>query len=88
MQDGDTDQQGALVPPGVGEVVLSVPSPEALSHDPAEVVRVIRRAGTGTEPLVIVIEAADELREEELAALVQAAQRSKRPVIARVNRNG
>jgi hypothetical protein len=88
VQDGDTDEQGALVPPDAGEVVLSVPSPEALSREPAEVGRVIHRAGTGTEPLVIVIEAADELREEELTALVQAAQRSTRPVIVRVNRNG
>jgi hypothetical protein len=87
-QGGDTDEQGALVPPDAGEVVLSVPSPEALSREPAEVGRVIDRAGTGTEPLVIVIEAADELREEELTALVQAAQRSRRPVIVRVNRNG
>jgi hypothetical protein len=87
-QDGVTDDRGALVPPDTGEVVLSVPSPEALSRDPAEVGRVIDRAGTGAEPLVIVIEAADELREEELVALVQAAQRSKRPVIVRVNRNG
>jgi hypothetical protein len=88
VQDGDTDEQGALVPPDAGEVVLSVPSPEALSREPAEVSRVIDRAGTGTEPLVIVIEAAEELREEELTALVQAAQRSTRPVIVRVNRNG
>jgi len=85
---GDTDEQGALVPPDAGEVVLSVPSPEALSREPAEVGRVIDRAGTGTQPLVIVIEAADELREEELAALVRAAERSTRPVIVRVNRNG
>jgi hypothetical protein len=88
VQDGDTDEQGALVPPDAGEVVLSVPSPEALSREPAEVSRVIERAGSGTEPLVIVIEAAEELREEELTALVQAAQRSTRPVIVRVNRNG
>ena len=76
------------MPPDAGEVVLSVLSPEALSREPAEVGRVIGRAGTGTQPLVIVIEAADELREEELAALVQAAERSTRPVIVRVNRNG
>jgi hypothetical protein len=64
-----------------------VPSPEALSRDPAEVTRVIDRAGTGTEPLVIVIGDAEELREEELAALVQAATRSSRPVIVRVIRD-
>ena len=48
---------------------------------------VIDRAGTGTEPLVIVIDDAEELRDEELAPLVQAAARSSRPVILRVIRN-
>jgi hypothetical protein len=86
-EPGDTDDQGVLVPPDAGEVVLTVPSPEALSREPAEVGRVIDHAGTGTEPLVIVIDDAEELREEELAALVQAAARSSRPVIVRVIRN-
>ena len=86
-EPGDTDDQGVLVPPDAGEVVLTVPSPEALSRDPAEVERVIRNAGTGTAPLVIVIDDAEELREEELAALVQAAARSSRPVIVRVIRD-
>jgi hypothetical protein len=86
-EPGETDDQGVLVPPDAGEVVLTVPSPEALSRDPAQVGRVIGRAGTGTEPLVIVIDDAEELREEELAALVQAAARSSRPVIVRVIRD-
>ncbi|MGZ4218709.1 MAG: hypothetical protein ACXVHB_08075 [Solirubrobacteraceae bacterium] len=84
---GDTDDQGVLVPPDAGEVILSVPSPEALSREPAEVGHVIDRAGTGTEPLVIVIDDAEELREEELAPVVQAAARSSRPVILRVIRD-
>jgi hypothetical protein len=84
---GETDDQGVLVPPDAGEVVLTVPSPEALTREPAEVARVIDRAGTGTEPLVIVIDDAEELREEELTALVQAAARSSRPVIVRVIRD-
>ena len=86
-EPGDTDDQGVLVPPNAGEVVLTVPSPEALSRDPAQVRRVIDRAGTGTEPLVIVIDDAEELREDELAGLVQAAARSSRPVIVRVIRD-
>ena len=86
-EPGETDDQGVLVPPDAGEVVLTVPSPEALSREPAEVGRVIEHAGTGTEPLVIVIGDAEELREEELAALVQAAARSSRPVIVRVIRD-
>ena len=86
-EPGETDDQGVLVPPDAGEVVLTLPSPEALSREPAEVSRVIYRAGTGTEPLVIVIDDAEELREEELAALVRAAARSPRPVIVRVIRD-
>ena len=86
-EPGETDDQGVLVPPDAGEVVLSAPSPEALSRESAEVGRVIDRAGTGTEPLVIVIDDAEELRDEELAPLVQAAARSSRPVILRVIRN-
>jgi hypothetical protein len=86
-EPGDTDDQGVLVPPDAGEVVLTVPSPEALPREPAEVGRVIDRAGTGTEPLVIVIDDAEELRDEELAPLVHAAASSSRPVIVRVIRN-
>jgi hypothetical protein len=82
------DAQGHLEPPAAGQVVLSVPSPEALSRESAEVQRVIARAGTGVEPLVIVVEAAEELREEELAAVVKAAGHTSRSVILRVMRDG
>jgi hypothetical protein len=82
------DAHGHLEPPAAGQVVLSVPSPEGLSREAAEVQRVIARAGTGVEPLVIVVEAADELREDELAAAVEAAGDTSRPVILRVMRDG
>jgi hypothetical protein len=72
--------------PAAGEVVLSVPSPEALARDADEVRRVIARAGTGTEPLVVAIEAAEELREDELAAVLEASGRTPRAVILRVAR--
>lgn len=81
------DEQGNLEPPPAGAVVLSVPSPEALSREPEQVRRVIDRAGKGNQPLVIVIEDAEELREEELASVVRAAARSSRPVILRVIRS-
>jgi hypothetical protein len=68
--------------------VLSVPSPEALSREADEVRRVIGRAGTGVEPLVIVVEAADELREDELASAVEATGDTSRAVILRVMRDG
>lgn len=81
------DPDGNLDPPSAGEVVLSVPSPESLAREPDEVRRVLAEAGTGEEPLVVVIEAAEELRGEELAPVLEASRRGSRPVILRVIRN-
>jgi hypothetical protein len=75
---------GRLEPPAAGEVVLTVPSPETLAREPAELRRVIDGAGPGVEPLVVVVEAAEELREDELAAVVDAARRARRSVILRI----
>jgi hypothetical protein len=61
-----------------------VPSPETLSREADEVRRVIAQAGEGVEPLVVVIEAAEELRQDELAVVLDAAGRGSRPVILRV----
>jgi hypothetical protein len=83
----DADAEGNLEPPGAGEVVLSVPSPETLVREAPAVRRVIARAGTGTEPLVVVIEVAEILREEELSSVLEASRRASRPVILRVIRN-
>jgi hypothetical protein len=83
-----TDAQGHLDAPAAGEIVLSVPSPEALSREADEVRRVLARAGTGVEPLVVVVEAAEELREDELATVVEATQHASRAVILRVVRDG
>jgi hypothetical protein len=85
---GPTDEQGHLEPPAAGDVVLSVPSPEALAGEAGEVRRVIAGAGTGEEPLVVVVEAADEVREDELAAVLAAAEHTSRGVILRVLRDG
>lgn len=82
------DAKGSIDPPPAGEVVLSVPSPASLSREADEVRRVIDRAGEGVEPLVLVVEAAEELLDEELAPVVEAAQRAKRPVILRIIRGG
>lgn len=88
VETGPTDSEGVLEASSAGEVVLSVPSPESLRREAAEVRRVIAHAGTGVEPLVVVVEAADELREEELAAVLQAATHTSRAVILRVVRDG
>jgi hypothetical protein len=81
---GPADDRGRLEPPDAGQVVLSVPSPEALARDPDDVRRVIAGAGTGVEPLVVVVEAAEELREDELAPVLEAARHTDRGVILRV----
>jgi len=85
---GATDTEGVLESPATGQLVMSLPSPEALEREASEVRRVIGQAGTGTEPLVIAVEAAEELREEELAAVLAAASHTSRAVILRVIRDG
>lgn len=87
IEIGATDAEGNLDPPAAGEIVLAVPSPESLVREADAVRRVIAEAGTGVEPLVVVVEAAEELREEELSGVIEAAGRTSRPVILRVIRN-
>jgi hypothetical protein len=77
-------EAGALGPPEAGEVILSVLSPEALARDRREIRDVLRRAPDGDEPLVILVEAAEYLREDELAAVQDAAEGAHRRVIVRV----
>ena len=77
------EPDGRLGPPEAGEVVMSVLSPEAL-RDQQQVRDVIRQAAPDSGPLVIVIEAAEELREDELAAVLDAAARADRAVVLRV----
>jgi hypothetical protein len=88
VERGPTDSEGVLVPPVAGQVVLSVPSPEALRRQADDLHQLIDAAGTSTEPIVVVVEAAEVLRDDELSAVVAAAQRARRPVILRVIRDG
>jgi hypothetical protein len=94
---GAVEQQLRRDPPGgdvvvealpeasdVGVVVMSVLSPEALARERAELRRSIDQASPGTEPLVVVIEAAEELREEELQAVLEAAEHTSRNIIVRI----
>jgi hypothetical protein len=87
VEHGTADARGNLEAPDYGQVVLSVPSPEALPREPEEIRHVIAQAGTGTEPLVLVIEAAEELRESELGTVLAGAEHARRPVIVRVIRD-
>jgi hypothetical protein len=87
VEVGPADGAGVLEPPSVGEVVASLPSPEALRRESAELRRVIGHVGPGSEPIVIVVEAAEELREDELAAALEASSHAPRAVILRVMRD-
>jgi hypothetical protein len=73
-------------PPEAGAVVLSVLSPEAL-RDRQQVCDVIDEAPDEGGPLVVIVEAAEYLREAELTAVLDAADRTHRPVILRVLAN-
>lgn len=86
VQAGPTDARGVLEAAAAGEVVMSAPSPETLRREPDSVARVIDRAGTGVEALVIEVGVAEEIREDELAVVVEASRRSARPVILRIIR--
>jgi hypothetical protein len=86
IETGPTDAEGSLEAYDVGEVVLSVPSPEALHRQADDVHRVIVEAGGGVEPLIVVVEVAEELREEELAPVLEAAAHTSRAVIVRIIR--
>jgi hypothetical protein len=88
VETGYTTADGHLEPSDAGTVVLSVPSPEALARQADDVRRVIAGAEAGVEPLVVVVEAAEELRDDELAAVIAAAGHAARPVILRILRDG
>ena len=87
VQLGPTDAQGSLEAPSAGQIVLSVPSPEALERDADDVRRAIGQSGTGVEPLIVAVEAGEQLRDEELDVLLEAARRSSRAVILRIIRD-
>ncbi len=78
------DAEGRILPPAAGEVVLSVLSPEALSRAGGQVRLVIERAAADGEPLVVVVQVAEELRDDELAAVMRAARYTRRVVLLRV----
>lgn len=80
----EADPAGNIGPPEAGEVVMSVLSPEALTRDAQEVRDVVGQADDSDEPLTIVVEAAEYLREDELSVVLDAAQRAGRLVILRI----
>jgi hypothetical protein len=87
VEAGDIDAKGNLEPPAAGEVVISVPSPESLTREADEVRRVVAEAHTGSEPPVVLVEAAEELTDAEVGVLLDASRHAPQPVILRVIRN-
>ena len=79
----EADPAGNIGPPEAGEVVMSVLSPEGL-RDAPEIRDVVGQADDSDEPLTIVVEAAEYLREDELSVVLDAAQRADRLVILRI----
>lgn len=85
VETGPTDEQGNLEPLA-GQTVVSVPSFSELERQVEGLRHLLRQAGTGTQPLVIVVGAAEEINERLAKALVDAARDAPRPVFIRVVR--
>jgi hypothetical protein len=85
VQTGPTDEQGNLEELA-GQTVLSVPSFSELERHVDELRHVLRQAGTGTQPLVVVVGAAEEIEERLATAVIDAARDAPRPVFVRVIR--
>lgn len=85
VQTGPTDAQGVLEAMA-GDVVFAVPDPEELARNCIELERVLDGAGTGTAPLVVVVDAGELLTEEQVAPLVTAARKARRTVVLRIVR--
>jgi hypothetical protein len=79
----EVDPPGDIGPPEAGVVVMSVLSPEGL-RDAQEVRDAVGQAEVGDEAVTIVVRAAEELREDELAVVLDAARRADRLVIVRI----
>jgi hypothetical protein len=79
---GDAD--GRLGPPEAGEIVLTVPSPEALRRNQEELQDAVVGNEGDDQPPVIIVEAAEYLREDELAPVLEAADLAQRVVIVRI----
>ena len=75
---------GKLPPPAAGEIVLTVGSPEALRREPVEILRVVTDAAQDGDPLIVLVEGAGYLRDDEIDAVLDAAAATKRILILRI----
>jgi hypothetical protein len=78
------DENGQLLPPAAGEIVLTVASPEALRREPDEIRLAIEEAADGGGPLVVLVEGAEFLRDDELGPVLDAVGATDRMVILRI----
>ena len=88
IQHATTDSEGRLEAIEAGQVLLTLPSPEAIEREADKVHRVIAQAGTSVEPIVLVLETGEELTESQLQVVLKAAAHTKRAVIVRVIADG
>jgi hypothetical protein len=77
-------EDGKLLPPEAGEVVLGVPSPETFRREPEQVTAAISAAAEDGPPLVILVDGAESLRDDEVGIILDAAAQTDRIVILRI----
>jgi hypothetical protein len=77
-------EDGTLPPPAAGEVLLTLPSPEALRRQSYEILTAVTDAAEDGGPLVVLVEGAEYLRDDEIDAVLEAAAATKRVVILRL----
>jgi hypothetical protein len=81
-------EDGRLAPVGAGDIVLTVASPEALGREPDEVRRAIAEAAdqadADAEPIIVLVDGAEFLRDDELDPVLLAAEETDRVVILRI----
>ncbi len=75
---------GKLLPPEAGEVVLAVPSPEAFRREPEQVTAAISAAAADGPPLIVLVDGAEALRDDEIGTVLDAAEQTDRVVILRI----
>ncbi len=75
---------GKLTPPEAGEILLTVPSPEALRRETDDLLRLVIDAAEDGGPLVVLVEGAEYLRDDEIAPVLDAAAATKRVLILRI----
>jgi hypothetical protein len=78
------DGSGRLLPPEAGEVVATVSSPEGLRREAAEIRQAISAVAGDGDPLIVLVEGAEYLRDDELESVLDTAAQTDRLVILRI----